>query len=463
MKISCGIKQLEKSPWEAIRERYPVRSRVKGTVTSVKPFGIFVKLEENIEGLVHVSEISRKKVESAEGLYAVGDSVEVVVLGVDVAKKKISLSIKHLEIQSEKDEMKKFDQINQHHRDANIKSVWYYSIFFPVVEILSAISVGLIIWWGAHGIIQEQVSFGTLVAFIMYISLLFRPMRELADKFNSLQMGMVSSERIFALLDTETGVRTMGTKDASNIQGEIRFENVWFAYEDENWVLRDVSFQIKPGQMFAIVGSTGAGKSTIISLINRFYDIQKGKILIDGVDIMDYDLESLRKRVALVMQDVFLFSDSIYNNITLYDENISEQEVVNASRMVGAHSFIEKLPDAFQFNVRERGSVLSSGQRQLISFIRAYVFKPAILILDEATSSLDSESEELIGKATQALVSNRTSIVIAHRLSTIQKADCILVMEKGKIVQSGTHEEMIREEGVYKNLYDIQFAAEMSA
>jgi len=224
----------------------------------------------------------------------------------------------------EKDEMKKFDQINQHHRDANIKSVWYYSIFFPVVEILSAISVGLIIWWGAHGIIQEQVSFGTLVAFIMYISLLFRPMRELADKFNSLQMGMVSSERIFALLDTETGVRTMGTKDASNIQGEIRFENVWFAYEDENWVLRDVSFQIKPGQMFAIVGSTGAGKSTIISLINRFYDIQKGKILIDGVDIMDYDLESLRKRVALVMQDVFLFSDSIYNNITLYDENISE-------------------------------------------------------------------------------------------------------------------------------------------
>jgi len=358
----------------------------------------------------------------------------------------------------EKEEMKKFEKINALHRDANIQSVWYYSIFFPVVEILSAISIGLIVWWGTHGVMKDSVSFGDLVAFIMYINLLFRPIRELADKFNTLQMGMVSSERIFKLMDqkeeepvSENIVKTEITK------GEIIFENVWFAYQEEEWILKNVSFHVKPGMTLALVGATGAGKSTIINLLNRFYEIKKGRILIDGTDIRDYPLEHLRKNVAVVLQDVFLFSDTIYNNISLYDDSKTLQEVEEAARGVEADRFIDQLPGRYQFNVQERGSVLSLGQRQLISFIRAYVHKPKILVLDEATSSIDAESEVLITRATRAITRNRTSIVIAHRLATVQNAGEIIVLDHGEVKERGSHQQLLAQNGLYRNLYEIQF------
>lgn len=354
-------------------------------------------------------------------------------------------------------EMERFKEINKAHRDANNRSIWYYSIFFPVVEILSAASIGLLVWWGAKEVLADHLTIGVLIAFILYINMLFRPIRELADKFNTLQMGMVSSERIFHVLDTVEVISNEGKRDASQIKGTIKFENVWFAYNDEDWVLKNVSFEAKAGETIALVGATGAGKSSIINLINRFYQIQKGKILIDGIDIKEYELSSLRSRIAVVLQDVFLFSDTIKNNISLRNPEITEKEIIEASEKVGAHKFIEQVPGMYEYNVRERGGMLSVGQRQMISFIRAYVYKPAILILDEATSSIDHETEELIQQATEKLTENRTSIIIAHRLATIQTADKIIVLDHGEIKETGTHQQLLRLGGMYKHLYEIQF------
>jgi len=392
----------------------------------------------------------------------------------------------------ESQEMKKFEDINRLHMKAHIKSVWYYSIFFPVVELLSATSIGLLVWWGAGEVIRETVTLGNVVAFIMYINMLFRPIRELADKFNTLQMGMVSSERIFKVLDTKEHIPNEGKIKAENIVGDIEFRNVWFAYNEnmeeekgegrrvkgeleENktspftlhpsplslepeWVLKNLSFHVKAGETLALVGATGAGKSSVINLINRFYEINKGEIFVDGIEIRNYELNSLRRSIAVVMQDVFLFSDSIANNISLRDPAITLDKIKEAARVVGADRFIERLPDTYHFNVMERGAMLSVGQRQLISFIRAYVFNPKILILDEATSSIDTESEELIQAATRKLTENRTSIVIAHRLSTIQDADKIILLDHGVKKEEGTHQELLKQNGFYKNLYEIQFA-----
>jgi len=357
----------------------------------------------------------------------------------------------------EEQEMQNFRVINKMHKDANVKSVWYYSIFFPVVEILSAISIGLIVWWGAGEVLAETVSFGMVVAFIMYINLLFRPIRELADKFNTLQMGMVSSERISKVFETPTGIPDNGTLPADNLKGDVEFRNVWFAYNDEDWILKGVSFNVKPGESLALVGATGAGKSTIINLINRFYEINKGQIFVDGVEIKKYDIYQLRKKIAVVLQDVFLFSDTIENNISLGNPTITPALIEEGARKVGADIFIDKLPGKYQFNPGERGNMLSMGQRQLISFIRAYVYQPSVLILDEATSSIDSESEQMIIKATAVLTQNRTSIVIAHRLATIQNATKIIVMDHGEVKEEGSHFELIRKRGWYYKLYEIQF------
>jgi ATP-binding cassette subfamily B multidrug efflux pump len=360
----------------------------------------------------------------------------------------------------QEEEMKKFGEINRLHAKAHIKSVWYYSIFFPVVELLSSASIGLLVWYGAKEVIGGTVTIGNVIAFVMYINLLFRPIRELADKFNTLQMGMVSSERVFKVLDTKEDIRNEGTIIPGKINGAVEFRNVWFAYSKENWVLRNATFRIDPGKSLALVGATGAGKSSVINLVNRFYEYNQGEILVDGINIRDYELHFLRRNIAVVMQDVFLFSDTIANNISLNDPSISRQQVVEAAMAVGAHRFIERLPGGYDFNVMERGAMLSVGQRQLISFIRAYVFNPRILILDEATSSIDSESEMLIQEATRKLTQNRTSIVIAHRLSTIQNADSILVLDHGEIKEEGTHQELLGINGYYKKLYEIQFAAE---
>lgn len=357
----------------------------------------------------------------------------------------------------EEQEMKKFMAANAEHRNAHIRTNWYFSIFFPVIEIIMAVATGLLVWYGSKSIMASDLSPGVVVAFIMYINMIFRPIRELVDKFNTLQMGVVSSERIFEVLDTDEITENKGTFQPESIRGEIAFEKVWFAYKGENWVLKDVNFRIEPGQTLALVGATGAGKSSVINILSRFYEINKGSIKLDGVDIRDYELNYLRRAIGTVLQDVFLFSDSIANNISLHDPAITREQIIAAAKQVGAHDFIMRMPGGYDYQVQERGATLSSGQAQLISFIRAMVHDPRILVLDEATSSVDTESEELIQSAIDALMKGRTSIVIAHRLSTIQKADKIIVLEKGEILEMGSHQELLAQDGAYKKLYDLQF------
>jgi ATP-binding cassette subfamily B protein len=361
---------------------------------------------------------------------------------------------------AEETEMKKFGEINAEHRQAHIDSILYYSIFFPVVEIISAVSIGLLVWYGSKSILSEQISPGVVVSFIMYINMLFRPIRELADKFNTLQMGMVGAERIFNVLDTDEQTEDKGSLQPQSLQGNIEFKNVWFAYNEENWVLKDISFQVKPGETLALVGATGAGKSSVINILNRFYEINKGSILVDGKDIRDYKLSYLRSHIATVLQDVFLFSDSIANNINLSNEEISRERLIQAAKEVGALEFIMKLPQGFDYDVMERGATLSAGQAQLISFIRAMVYDPRILVLDEATASVDTETEELIQHAINKLMQGRTSIVIAHRLSTIQNADKIIVLDHGEIKEMGSHQQLLKLNGFYRRLYDLQFNSE---
>ncbi|HET6244106.1 MAG: ABC transporter ATP-binding protein [Bacteroidetes bacterium] len=359
----------------------------------------------------------------------------------------------------EETEMDKFKHINMRHRDANIRSVWHYSVFLPVVEILSAVSIGLLIWWGANSIIRqvEGVTLGTLTAFILFLHMLFRPIRELADKFNVLQMGMVSSERVFKVMDTHAYIQDTGTNSMDKVQGNIEFNNVWFAYNEEDYVLKGVSFTAKKGETLALIGSTGSGKTSIINVLGRFYEYQKGQILVDNQELKDYKISSIRDNIAVVLQDVFLFSGSVLNNITLNNPDITRDEVIEAAKIVGAHDFIIKLPGGYDFNVMERGGMLSVGQRQLISFIRAYVYNPKILILDEATSSVDTGSEQLIQYAIDKITENRTSIIIAHRLATVQKADKIIVLSQGQIVESGSHQELLKIDGQYRKLFELQF------
>jgi ATP-binding cassette subfamily B multidrug efflux pump len=357
----------------------------------------------------------------------------------------------------EEQEMKKFDTINKEHRNAHVRANWYFSIFFPVLEIIIAIATGLLVWYGSKQVLADVISPGVVVAFLMYINMIFRPIRELIDKFNTLQMGMVSAERIFDVLDTNEFTPNSGTHKPAHIRGEIEFKNVWFAYNDEKWVLKDVSFKVQPGETLALVGATGAGKSSTINILSRFYEIQKGQILLDGVDIRDYELTFLRKNISTVLQDVFLFSDTVKNNITLQNPIITDEEIINAAKRVGAYDFIMRLPEGLDYKVQERGATLSAGQAQLVSFIRALVHDPRILILDEATSSIDTETELMIQSAIDNLMEGRTAIVIAHRLSTIQKANKIIVLEKGEIKEIGSHQELLAMDGYYKRLYDLQF------
>jgi ATP-binding cassette subfamily B protein len=362
----------------------------------------------------------------------------------------------------EQNEMKSFDAINKEHRQAHVNAVWAFSIFFPVVEILSSLSIAFLLVWGAfqflNPINNPKLMFSEIISFTLWIQMLFRPIRQLADKFNILQRGIVRAERVFEVLDLEEQSQKNGTISSFDFNQKIKFQDLSFAYNDENWVLKDISLEIQSGDMVAFVGATGAGKSSLVNLLGRFYENQKGAILIGETDIRDLQLELLRKNIAIVLQDVFLFSDTIFNNITLNDPSISKDEVIIASKAVGAHSFIEKLPGGYDYNIGERGGMLSVGQRQLLSFIRAYVYNPSILILDEATSSVDNESEKLIQHATEKITKGRTSIVIAHRLSTIQSASLIVVMDQGKIVEKGSHSELINLNGYYKRLYDIQFS-----
>ncbi len=364
---------------------------------------------------------------------------------------------------AEQREEQKFRKINREHRNANIRSIFAYSIFFPIVEIVLAVSMGLLVWWlagkAANNPIANENLAGKLVAFILYLNLIFRPLRVIADKFNVLQMGMIAAERVFKVLDNtdEIPPSPPNAISAEHIKGKINFDHIWFAYTDENYVLKNINFEVKAGETVALVGHTGSGKTSIISLLNRMYPVQKGEIKIDGKNITEYNLDSLRKKIGVVLQDVFLFSGSILDNITLRSETISKEQVVHAAKLIGVHDFIMQFPGGYDYNVMERGNTLSMGQRQLISFIRALLYDPAILILDEATSSIDSESEAMIQHAIETLISGRTSIVIAHRLSTIRKADKIIVLDKGEIRESGTHESLLAQKGFYEKLYHMQF------
>ena len=351
----------------------------------------------------------------------------------------------------------KFKKINERHKKAWLKTVWYNSIFFPVAEILSSLTLGVVVWYGGmNNILYNLTSLGELTAFIMMIPMMFRPLNQIANKFNTLLMGMVAAERVFKVLDTESNIDESGNKIVNNLRGDIQFKNIHFSYNESEIVLKNISFEIKAGTTTAIVGSTGAGKSTVINLINRFYEINSGDILIDGTNIKEFALSSLRNQIGFVSQDVHLFSDTILHNITLNNSNISFDQVKRASAEIGVHDFVKTLPNGYNYNVRERGIMLSTGQRQLISFLRAYVTDPRILILDEATSSIDTDSEILIQKAIEKMTNNRTSLVIAHRLSTIRNADNIIVMNLGEIVEQGTHQELLKINGYYKNLYDTQ-------
>ncbi|MBP93187.1 MAG: antibiotic ABC transporter ATP-binding protein, partial [Flavobacteriaceae bacterium] len=359
-------------------------------------------------------------------------------------------------------EYKNFKIINERHKQGWLKTVWYNSIFFPIAELSSSITIGLIAWYGGlNAVVDDTATLGDLTAFIMMIPMLFRPLRQIADKFNTLQMGMVAANRVFKVLETTSQIDDTGTQVATHFKGDINFNNVHFSYVTDEEVLKGISLNVKAGDTIAIVGATGAGKSTIINLLNRFYEINKGVITVDGTDIKEFTLASLRQQIAVVLQDVFLFADTILSNITLNNPHITEDDVVEAAKAIGIHDFIMTLPNGYHYNVKERGAMLSSGQRQLISFLRAYVTNPSILVLDEATSSVDSYSEQLIQNATDKITKNRTSIVIAHRLATIKKADQIIVMDAGEIVEQGTHNELLKKDnGYYKNLHDVQFAKE---
>ena len=359
---------------------------------------------------------------------------------------------------AEKREMQKFNHINEEHRDANIRGILAYSLYFPVADVIAAVGSGLVVWLASTYILKEEISVGTLTAFIMFINLFYRPIRMLADRFNTLQMGIVSTERILTLLDSEEYIQNNGTVSADQVKGHIEFTKVWFAYLENEWVVRDVSFEVKPGQTVAIVGATGAGKSSIIGLLGRMYDCQQGQIQIDGISLPAYEIGSLRNHISVVLQDVFLFSSSIAYNIHLGDSLISQEKIEEAAKMVGVHEFIMSLPGGYGYEVMERGATLSVGQRQLISFVRALVHDPKIIVLDEATSSVDSESELLIQSAISTLMKGRTSVVIAHRLSTIRNADQILVMDKGEIKERGSHDELLIKNGLYSALYHLQFS-----
>ncbi|MBG8554480.1 ABC transporter ATP-binding protein [Hymenobacter guriensis] len=358
---------------------------------------------------------------------------------------------------NEQREFRKFEKINREHTRANIRSVLYYSIYFPVAEVLAAVGVGLLVWYAAQGQIEGTISKGALIAFIMYNALFFRPIRQIADRFNTLQLGLVSTERLLKLLDSKELIADNGTYTPATLRGDVEFDHVWFAYNEEEWVLRDIDFQAQAGQTVAFVGATGAGKTSIINLLSRFYEINQGTIRIDGHDLREYDLKHLRRHIGVVLQDVFLFAGTIRDNITLGNADITDEQIWQAADLVGARRFIERLPGDLSYQVMERGATLSVGQRQLISFVRAMVYQPRIIILDEATSSVDSETEELIQQAIEKLMQGRTSLVIAHRLSTIQKADRIIVLDRGEIKESGTHEELLRLGGYYTQLYQMQY------
>ncbi|MEK6481584.1 ABC transporter ATP-binding protein [Catalinimonas sp. 4WD22] len=358
---------------------------------------------------------------------------------------------------SEKVEYDRFKEINEEHKQAHLKSVMYYSVYYPVAEVIQATGIGLLVWYGARGVLYDDVTIGILVAFIMYINMFFRPIRQIADRFNTLQLGIVSSSRILKILDSDEHIPNNGSYTPERIHGSVVFRNVWFAYNERDYVLKDINFEVASGETLALVGATGAGKSSIINLLNRFYDIKRGEILVDGVEIKEYELNFLRHHIGVVLQDVFLFSDTIEKNITLGNPDISREKVMEAADLVGARKFIERLPGGLDYNVMERGATLSVGQRQLISFVRAMVYDPKIIVLDEATSSVDTETEELIQEAVAKLMKGRTSIVIAHRLSTIQSANQIIVLDHGEIMERGTHQELLDLKGYYAQLHRMQY------
>ena len=362
----------------------------------------------------------------------------------------------------EREELENFKKINEKHKQAWLKTIWYNSIFFPIGDLCVSITIALIVWFGGRQIVGDNVyDLGNIFLFIQLSQQLFRPIRHIADKFNTLQMGIIASDRVFAILETENDSETEGHKELTEVKGAIQFKDVHFEYVAGEEILHGISFEVKEGETIAIVGATGAGKTTITNLLNRFYDLSSGAIYIDGVNIEEYTLSSLRKHIATVLQDVFLFADSVLNNITLKNPAITEEEVIAAAKSIGVHDFLMSLPEGYHYNVKERGTMLSAGQRQLIAFLRAYVHKPQILILDEATSSVDFHSEQLIQEATDKMTKGRTSIIIAHRLTTVKKADKIIVLDKGRIVETGTHEELLQiENGYYRNLYEVQFLDE---
>ena len=365
----------------------------------------------------------------------------------------------------EKQELEHFKKINEKHKQAWLKTIWYNSIFFPIGDLCISITIALIVWFGGQQLVTDSVyDLGNIFLFIQLSQQLFRPIRHIADKFNALQMGIIASDRVFAILDTDADAETQGTKELTEVKGHIRFEEVHFEYVPGEEILHGISFEVHQGETVAIVGATGAGKTTITNLLNRFYDLTSGAIYVDGMNIKDFTLSSLRQHIATVLQDVFLFADSIFNNITLKNPAITEEEVIAAAKSIGVHNFLMSLPGGYQYNVKERGTMLSAGQRQLIAFLRAYVHKPQILILDEATSSVDSHAEKLIQEATEKMTEGRTSIIIAHRLTTVKKADKIIVLDKGYIVEVGTHDQLLQiENGYYRNLYEVQFLEEIKA